>query len=478
MPQALITIDTVAGSNPPNGTPLVAGATVQLNNTNSGGEITYLWEWLDKPEGSLSAFSNPNIQNPTFVIDSEGTYLIRLTVNRTLASEQVDTVIAAVKQMKSGMRIPAAGETQEESTARGWAEDVNRAFGVLDSNQANPARLVAYANGALSTGSVVKVDSMQTIKSTLPGEEKVPRVAVVQATSTDVNSQSLFVVHSKVGGGTSVSSGDLCYVTLAGVIGPLALSGGSVGDPVYVTNAGIVDNTAGTYTRRIGHIVYISTGDYYVVIDGSAPFGEMSPLSLGGGVELDEDATVLAVTAPGGVTLNVASTDVWEVTSAGDIAAVGTPRYIQNVKTPALISDAVPKNYVDSLVGTVMYWGNSSTPASSSQTALDPGYCDRDAQFVSGNFPSIRCPINGTVSNLYVLAKTAADANTDFTVYINGSPTSITCQLLSGAVSGTDTTHTAAITAGSKIEVRLKSAGGITTGFADVTASVFIQKTS
>ena len=349
---------------------------------------------------------------------------------------------------------------------------------MLDSNQANPARLVAYANGALSTGSVVKVDSMQTIKSTLPGEEKVPRVAVVQATSTDVNSQSLFVVHSKVGGGTSVSSGDLCYVTLAGVIGPLALSGGSVGDPVYVTNAGIVDNAAGTYTRRLGHIVYIDTGDYYIVVDGSAPFGEMSPLLLGGGVELDEDATVLAVTAPGGVTLNVAATDVWKVTSGGDIVAVGTPRYIRNVNTPALVSDVATKKYVDDLVGFAMYWGNSATPASSDQTALDPGYCDRDAQFVSGNYPIVRCPVNGTVSNLYVLAKTAADADTDFTVYVNGSVTSITCQLLSGAVSGSDTTHTAAITAGSKIEVLLKSAGGITTGFADVTASVFVQKTS
>lgn len=33
MAQALITIDAVAGSNPPNGTALVVGATVQLNNT-------------------------------------------------------------------------------------------------------------------------------------------------------------------------------------------------------------------------------------------------------------------------------------------------------------------------------------------------------------------------------------------------------------------------------------------------------------
>jgi hypothetical protein len=476
MPQASITINATTGSNPPNGTALVIGSTVQLDNTNIGGEITYLWEWLDKPEGSLSAFSNPNIQNPTFVIDSEGTYLIKLTVNRTLATEQVDTVIAAIKQLKSKIRIPAAGETQEESTARGWAEDVNRAFGVLDTNQANPARLVAYANGALSTGSVVKFDSMQTIKSTLPGEEKVPRLALVQATSTDVNSQPLFVVHSKVGGGTSVSSGDLCYVTIAGIIGPLALSGGSAGDPVYVTDAGAVDNAAGTNTRRIGHIVYVSSGDYYIMVDGSLPVGEMSPLLLGGGVQLAESATALEVTAPGGVLFNTGAADVWEIKATGELAGVGTPRYIQNVKTPSGVSDATPKAYVDGVAGSAFVWGNSSTPGTTTQVVLDPGYEDRVAPAAAAAHPELRMPFTGVITNLYIQCGTGADATVDVTVYVGASPTSITVAMSAGATQGADTTHTAAVTAGDKVTIQCKGAGGITTGFVDVVATVFVKR--
>lgn len=476
MPQALITINATAGSNPPNGTALVIGSTVQLNNTNSGGEITYLWEWLDKPEGSLSTFSNPNIQNPTFVIDSEGTYLIKLTVNRTLATEQVDTVIAAIKQLKSKIRIPAAGETQEESTARGWAEDVNRAFGVLDTNQANPARLVAYANGALSTGSVVKFDSMQTIKSTLPGEEKVPRLALVQATSTDVNSQPLFVVHSKVGGGTSVSSGDLCYVTIAGIIGPLALSGGSAGDPVYVTDAGAVDNAAGTNTRRIGHIVYVSSGDYYIMVDGSLPVGEMSPLLLGGGVQLAESATALEVTAPGGVLFNTGAADVWEIKSTGELAAVGTLRYIQDVKTPTLASDAATKGYVDGVAGSAFVWGNTSTPGATTQVVLDPGFADRVAPAAAASHPEIRAPFSGVLTNLYVQCATGADATVDVTAYVATAATAVTCSLGAGVTSAQDTTHTASVAAGDKISIQCKGTGGITVGFTDVTAVVFIKR--
>lgn len=47
MPQALITIDSTAGSNPPNGTPLVAGATVQLNNN---AKMQRFWSKVSKTD--------------------------------------------------------------------------------------------------------------------------------------------------------------------------------------------------------------------------------------------------------------------------------------------------------------------------------------------------------------------------------------------------------------------------------------------
>ena len=476
MAQALISINTVAGSNPPNGTPLVVGATIQLSNSNAGGELTYRWEFLDKPEGSLSAFSNANIQNPTFVADSEGTYLIKLTVNRTLASEQVDTVIAAVTQLKSGIRIPAAGETQEESTSRGWAEDVNRALRTLDAAQADPIKIVAVANGSLSTGKVVYIDAMSTIKSGLPGEEMVPRLALAEATSANVTDQALYVVHSKVGGGTSVSSGELCYVAAAGVIGPLSLGGGSALDRVYVDDSGGVDTTAGTYPRGIGHIIFVDGSDYYITIDGSAPPAVSSTIDLGDGVTLSQSGGDLTVTAPAGMTFNTASTDMWAVTNTGEFTSVGTLRYLQGIKPPALSTDGANKAYVDSVAGSAFTFGNSSTPGTTTQSVLDPGYCDREATSAGGNYPELICPFSGKITNLYINAKVAADANTDFTVYIAGVPTSITTTIAAAGLTGSDTTHTATITAGQRFCVQVKASSGITTGFQEITATVFVKR--
>jgi len=491
MAQALITIDATAGSNPPNGTALVVGSTVSLNNTNSGGELTYLWEWLDKPEGSLSAFSNAAIQNPTFVIDSEGTYLIKLTVNRTLATEQVDTVIAAVKQMKSLIRIPAAGETQEESTSRGWAEDVNRGMRTLDANQANPAKIVAYANGSLSTGKVVYFDAMQTIKSTLPGEEKVPRLALAQASSTLVREQPLFVVHSKVGGGTSVSSGQLCYVTLSGIVGPLALGAGAILDPIYVDDTGAISTTVGTNARRIGHIVYVDSADYYVYVDGSSTHTR-SEITLIGNAGINKVGTAplvinvaddiqmygdaITIDSLAGTTVALSGVDHWQFTASGTLEAQGAERFIRNVKDPALAQDAATKAYADGVSGTAMFWGNQDTPATSTEVVLDPGFCNRTAIAAASTHPEVLCPFAGTVEKLYVLFGSAADANIDCTVFVNGSTTGITCQVASAGVSASDTTHTAAITAGQKICVHFKAAGGISVAPTEVTASVFIRR--
>ena len=490
MAQALITIDATAGSNPPNGTALVVGATVQLSNVNAGGEITYLWEWLDKPEGSLSAFSNPAIQNPTFVADSEGTYLIKLTVNRTLATEQVDTVIAAIKQLKSKIRIPAAGETQEESTSRGWAEDVNRALQTLDTNQANPARIVAYANGSLSTGKVVYIDAMQTIKSTLPGEEKVPRLALAQASSTVVREQPLFVVHSKVGGGTSISSGQLCYVTLSGIIGPLALGSGAVLDPVYVDDTGSIDVTEGTNARRIGHIAYVSSGDYYIMVDGHATHPN-SQLTLIGNAGIDKPADPLVINVTdnlqvygdsiiidsiSGMTVASSGTDHWKFKTDGTLESQGATRFIANVKDPTSAQHAATKAYVDVSAGTSLFWGNEDTPGTTTQVVLDPGFGNRTAVASAGAYPELRCPFSGTVEKLYIQCSAGPDAATDCTVYIDGSATAITCQVAISGVQASDVTHTAAITAGQKICVHVKAAGGISVGLTNVTASVFVRR--
>jgi len=260
-PQAVPTINGTAGSNPPNGTAIVVGSTVQLNNTNGGGEVSYLWELLDIPEGSASALSDPAIQNPTFVADSEGTYLVKLTVNRTLSNEASTKVIVGVSQLKTLMRIPAAGESTEMSTLRGWAMSMNRNLRLVDNLRSDPGYMTGYAAGTEAAGHVLYISGLQTLKSGLPGEEKVPIFTSAVATSATSTDLPLWVFVSKAGGGTSVSSGDLLYARLSGVAGPFTLSGGSAGDAVYLSDTGQVSDTPGTYVRRLGTIVLVGGAD-------------------------------------------------------------------------------------------------------------------------------------------------------------------------------------------------------------------------
>jgi hypothetical protein len=202
----------------------------------------------------------------------------------------------------------------------------------------------------------------------------------------------------------------------------------------------------------------------------------MSPLLLGGGVQLAESATALEVTAPGGVLFNAGAADVWEIKATGELAGVGTPRYIQNVKTPSGVSDATPKAYVDGVAGSAFVWGNSSTPGTATQVVLDPGYEDRVAPAAAAAHPQLRMPFTGVITNLYIQCGTGADATVDVTVYVGASPTSITVAMGAGVTQGADTTHTAAVTAGDKVTVQCKGAGGITTGFVDIVATDFVKR--
>jgi len=267
MPQAQIEINSVIGSD----ADLPINTLVQLDNNNIGGETTFLWSILDQPAGTTDSLSNSAIQNPTFTPKKEGTYLIQLTVNQGLPDEDTDTVIAAVRQLKSRERIPAAGEQSEASTSRGWAVDANRFLRFLDDSLADPGTVVG-ANATASPmakGTVVRVTSGQTIKSGLPGQEIVPGFTLALATVGTNVDELLAVVEAGVDGSDPVAAGALARARYIGRVGTVALGSGAVGDPIFVNDSGFVDVNPGTVRRQVGSIMSVSGVNRDLWIEGT-----------------------------------------------------------------------------------------------------------------------------------------------------------------------------------------------------------------
>lgn len=275
MVQALIEINGIVGSDDD----LPINVLVQLSNADTGGELSYAWTILDKPPGSTAALSNSAIENPTFTPDVEGSYLLRLIVNGS--GSYIDTAIAAVRQVKTNERVPAAGETDEVDAADGWAGTTGASSMLrrLDTLLADSNVITAYANGPLTRGQLVSIAAAPTIKTGLPGEERILAVDVVGSAVS--NGEVLFVVEGRVDGNVAALAGELVRCRASGLFGPVAL-GGAVGDPVYwsadtlgLTPAGI---PSGAY-RMVGRVVALDAGDNWVWFNGLQLENEPTQLS-------------------------------------------------------------------------------------------------------------------------------------------------------------------------------------------------------
>ena len=102
------------------------GATVSLSNFDDSGILGHQWIMKDRPIGSSAALSSVNNPTTDFVPDVEGTYLIELRTYTDAARttlEGGDVQGAGVLQPGPfDWRIPAAGETTQFNSDRGWAQ--------------------------------------------------------------------------------------------------------------------------------------------------------------------------------------------------------------------------------------------------------------------------------------------------------------------------------------------------------------------
>ncbi len=101
----------------------LAGVPAQFEALNPG--LTYLWEII-QPPGSTATIATPNAQTTTCNVESRGGYVVKLTVNFGLPTEDVCLIYIGLAYSTSGLCGPALNETIEDNSQGtpeyGWGE--------------------------------------------------------------------------------------------------------------------------------------------------------------------------------------------------------------------------------------------------------------------------------------------------------------------------------------------------------------------
>jgi len=171
MATALVQIDGAPGSN----TTLQPGQTVTFSNQNNTGVTTWKWELLDIPAASSATLTAPTAATTNLTLDKQGSYLVRLTVNEGLATQDINAAVAAIRQVRSRIRVPAAGESLEVNATDGWAAARNRDLIKLDE---------LLSGGATQMGALINADTPPDTVSWKRGD------LVAMETVVDINSSA------------------------------------------------------------------------------------------------------------------------------------------------------------------------------------------------------------------------------------------------------------------------------------------------
>ena len=355
MAQALIKINAVAGSDDD----LPINTLVQLANTNTGGETTYLWTILSQPPGAADALSSAVITNPTFTPKKEGTYLIQLIVNAG-PLELVDTVVAAVRDLKTFERVPAPLEQDENDAAAGWAGAVSGASQILRRSLtalADPGNIVVLAGASGVAGHVVSFSGTAVLKTGLPGEETLPVVDIALATSSATATATLGYV-TGTPSGASVSVNQPVVVRRFGLIPNINVGAAVVGDPIYLGDTGLLSTAPGTNTRVVGHVVVVGvTGAVY--FDGAgagAGTADLVPVTIttAGTYNIEWGQAVLVNTTDV-VTVNLPASDPSKrLTITAAISDPGKLTIVADTGTPDNIYSNVGPDVLTSLTELVL----------------------------------------------------------------------------------------------------------------------------
>lgn len=246
---------------------LELGAVVTLTSVDTALH-SYTWAIVSQPAGPNDSIVGSG-QIVTFTPTKEGSYLVKLTVDFGYPSEDSQQLIAAVRELETGDRIPAIGETVENSVNDGWANPVDSVLQRV-TRFTDAGVLPGVAAEALAIGDVVYASSTYTLAAGLPGQRVVAKWSKAHA-DVPAEVQGVFgvVIGSVLGG--SIATDDNITVQTTGLYqGAPFTSAPSVGDPVFISDAAQLSLTAGTIRRQIGTVCAVGASTYDVMV-GPAP---------------------------------------------------------------------------------------------------------------------------------------------------------------------------------------------------------------
>lgn len=270
---ATILVNSVAGSN--DNVPL----DVLVNLDSQDTATTYLWSILSQPAGAPSdVLSSTTDKSPTFTPTREGSYLIQLVVDQGLVTEDTDQVIVAVLELETGNRIPAVGETTQNDASTGWAQTAVDEILRRVTRLTDGGYIMGVASESIPNGSPVYGSGTTTIATGLPGERPLIEFSRAYANDAATLVGNMGMAIESVDG-SPIVNGSIIRVLLNGLFQSVLYVGSppAIGDWVYITDAGSLSTTAGTYGRTIGSVcnVDVGTSTYDVFIGGemAVPFG-------------------------------------------------------------------------------------------------------------------------------------------------------------------------------------------------------------
>jgi hypothetical protein len=212
---------------------LVLNEEVTLTDPANGAG-PYFWEFLDIPTGSSATLSGHDTDTATFTPDIPGSYFIRVTFGASSSD-----IIAAVRTVNKGIRIPAAGE-RKQFGPRGWHVAREEMLRLWDAEDGGGGLEVVIVEALEDGGAEVEVENGKYYVVTRPDRESetVKGAYFIVPDPGDVENGFIFGIN---GGGLSIGPDGNSWISVSNWGWPTEFTDGSAGYVVISEGPGATE---------------------------------------------------------------------------------------------------------------------------------------------------------------------------------------------------------------------------------------------